>query len=142
MICHYQQSLGIKQEIVMKIQLVLLAVFTTLSAPAFADGDAVAGKSVFKKCQACHTIDGANRVGPTLAGIVGRPVASADGFKYSPAMTEFADGGKIWDEELLTQFLNAPKATVKGTSMAFAGVKKPDDLSNLIAYLNDPSKAD
>lgn len=126
----------------MKIQLALLAVFTTLSTPAFADGDAVAGKSVFKKCQACHTIDGANRVGPTLAGVVGRPIASAEGFKYSAAMTEFADSGKIWDAELLAQFLNAPKATVKGTSMAFSGVKKPDDLSNLIAYLNDPSKAD
>lgn len=126
----------------MNIKLVLLAALTTLSSPAWADGDPVAGKTVFKKCQACHTIDGANRVGPALTGIVGRPVASAEGFKYSPAMSQFAEGGKSWNAELLTQFLNAPKATVKGTSMAFVGLKKPEELSNLIAYLNDPSQAE
>ncbi|WP_374833692.1 c-type cytochrome [Paenochrobactrum pullorum] len=125
----------------MKMKLTLLAALISFIVPALADGDPVAGKNVFKKCQACHTIDGANRVGPTLAGIVGRPVATAEGFKYSPAMTEFANDGKSWDEDLLIQFLSAPKATVKGTSMAFAGVKKPQDLSNLIAYLTDPAKA-
>lgn len=125
----------------MKLHVAIVAFLTTLSMPALADGDPVAGKKVFKRCQACHTIDGANRVGPTLADIVGRPVASAEGFKYSAALTKFADDGKIWDAELLSQFLSAPKATVKGTSMAFAGIKKPEDLSNLIAYLNDPAQA-
>lgn len=126
----------------MKMKLTLLAALISFTVPALADGDPVAGKKVFRKCQACHTINGANRVGPSLEGIVGRPVATAEGFKYSPAMKEFANDSKSWDDDLLTQFLSAPKATIKGTSMAFVGIKKPQDLSNLLAYLADPAKAD
>ncbi|KPF46609.1 c-type cytochrome [Rhizobium sp. G187] len=112
-----------------------------LAAPvsAIAAGDPVAGAKAFKVCQACHVATEAkNKVGPHLSGVVGRAVGTAEGYKYSPAMTEFGQG-KVWDEALLTEYLKAPKAMVKGTKMAFAGVKKDEDIANIIAYLKDPA---
>jgi cytochrome c len=100
--------------------------------------DATAGQAVFKKCAACHTDDsgGANKVGPNLWNIVNRPVASHEGFAYSSAMKEFAQGGSVvWDYEHLSHFLASPKGYVKGTAMGFAGIKKPEERANLIAYL-------
>ncbi|MDF2370151.1 MAG: cytochrome c family protein [Rhizobiaceae bacterium] len=114
-----------------------------LATPAFADGDAAKGAKVFKKCKACHTAsDETNKVGPHLVSIIDRPVATVDGFKYSKAMTEFGADGKTWDVETLTIYLKKPKALVKKTSMSFAGLKKDDDIENLIAYLQDPSAAE
>ncbi len=97
-----------------------------------------AGEAVFKKCTACHTAEngGANKVGPNLWNIINRPVASHPGFAYSAPMKEFAEGGKVvWDYDHLNNFLASPKGLVKGTAMGFAGVKKPDERANLIAYL-------
>ena len=97
-----------------------------------------AGDAVFKKCAACHTAEkgGANKVGPNLWDIVNRPVASHEGFAYSAAMKEFSQGGSVvWDYDHLSNFLHAPEGLVKGTAMSFAGVKKPDERANLIAYL-------
>jgi len=106
-------------------------------AALLAAADPAAGETVFKKCAACHTTEngGANKVGPNLWGIVDRPVASHEGFAYSAGMKAFAEGGTVWDYEHLGNFLTAPKAVVKGTAMAFAGLKKPDERANLIAYL-------
>lgn len=120
---------------------ITLAALALAVLPAHAEGDAVAGKKAFRKCAACHTVETGNRVGPTLAGIVGRPVASVDGFRYSAAMKDFAAGGKVWDEALLAEYLAAPKTVVKGTSMAFAGIKKDEEIAGLIAYLKDPASA-
>lgn len=127
----------------MKLKSVILAVALILPAGAtLADGDAVAGAKVFKVCSACHTAtEVKNKVGPSLMGVVGRPVATVEGFKYSKAMTEFGAGGKVWDEALLTEYLPKPKDLVKGTTMAFAGLKKPEDIANVIAYLKDPAAA-
>ncbi len=120
----------------------VVALSTVLFAlPALAQGDAAAGKKVFRKCAACHTVDAGNRVGPSLAGIVGRAVASVEGFRYSPAMQEFAADGKAWDEARLAEYVAAPKAMVKGTSMAFAGIRKDQEIADLIAYLRDPAAA-
>lgn len=125
----------------MKITLASTVILLLATASAAqADGDATAGKAVFKKCVACHTIDPANRVGPSLGGVVGRPVASVEGFKYSKAMQEFGKD-KVWDEAALSEFLAAPRATVKGTSMVFVGLKKPQDIDDLLAYLKDPAAA-
>lgn len=123
----------------MKRKLPLLAAILLVATPAFAAGDAVKGQIVFKKCQACHTVDGKNRVGPSLDGIVGRSVAALENFRYSPAMSAFAADGKVWDVQLLTDFLSAPRIAVKGTSMAFAGIKKADEIEDLIAYLANPN---
>ena len=103
-----------------------------------ASADPDAGAAVFKKCAACHTVEngGANKVGPNLWDIVNRPIASHEGFSYSAAMKEFAQGGSVvWDYDHLSDFLHSPKGLVKGTAMGFAGVKKPDERANLIAYL-------
>jgi cytochrome c len=107
-------------------------------AVLLASANPEAGAAVFKKCTACHTGEsgGANKVGPNLWNIVNRPLASHEGFAYSAAMKEFAQGGSVvWDYEHLSNFLASPKGYIKGTAMGFAGVKKPDERANLIAYL-------
>lgn len=122
--------------------LVLAATLVMPAGFAAADGDPVAGAKVFKLCQACHTATEAkNKVGPHLQGIVDRPIATVEGFKYSKAMKEFGADGKVWSEDLLEEYLPKPTKLVKGTTMAFAGLKKEDDVENLIAYLKDPSAA-
>jgi cytochrome c len=113
-----------------------------LGSAAYADGDPVKGAVVFRKCQSCHTVkEGQNRVGPSLFGIVGRPTASIEGFRYSKAMAAYGASGKVWDDATLAAYLPAPRDAVPGTSMAFAGLKKPEDIANLIAYLKNPAAA-
>ncbi|WP_353643428.1 cytochrome c family protein [Mesorhizobium sp. WSM2239] len=107
-------------------------------AVLLASANPEAGAAVFKKCTACHTVEsgGANKVGPNLWNIVDRPLASHEGFAYSAAMKEFAQGGSVvWDYQHLSDFLASPKGYIKGTAMGFAGVKKPDERADLIAYL-------
>ena len=117
-------------------------VAASLLSPVAEAADAAAGKKVFKLCAACHALDGKNRVGPHLDGVVGRPVASLENFRYSKAMVVFGEDGKVWDDQQLAEYLAAPRTVVKGTTMVFAGIKKPDDLANLIAFLKDPAAAD
>jgi cytochrome c len=109
-------------------------------APLLASADAGAGEATFKKCAACHSGDkgGANKVGPNLWGIVGRPMGAHEGFNYSAGMKEFG-AGKNWDYEALASFVTKPKAYIKGTAMGFAGLAKPEDRANLIAYLRSLS---
>lgn len=96
-------------------------------------GDVAKGEKVFKKCKACHYVDKEkNKTGPHLVDIVGRAAGSLEGYKYSKAMKA---SGLIWDEETLAAYLKAPKKYVKGTKMAFAGLKKDADVENIIAYL-------
>ena len=113
--------------------------FLCLAAPAFAEGDAVAGKTVFKKCAPCHSVEKVNRVGPTLSGIIGRPVATIEDYSYSRAMQTFGEDGKVWSEAQIAEYLMSPKAMVPGTRMTFAGLKKIEDIANLIAYLKAPA---
>jgi len=109
------------------------ALLAAFSAPAMADGDAAAGEKVFKKCKACHTLEeGKNKVGPSLHGVIGRAAGTAEGFKYSKAMSE---SGLTWDDATLAKFLAKPKDLVAKTKMSFAGLKKEDDIENVIAYL-------
>lgn len=104
-------------------------------------GDITAGEKDFRKCAACHTIEegGANKVGPNLWDIVNRPVASHEGYKYSPALTQFAEGGTVWDYDNLGAFLHKPKDLVKGTKMSFAGLRDEEDRANMVAYLRSMS---
>lgn len=113
-------------------------VFLSLAvAPAFA-ADEAKGKKVFNKCKACHTIDKPkNRLGPHLIGIVGRESGKIEGFKYSKAMKS---ANLVWDEKNLDAYLKKPKGFMKGTKMAFRGLKKPADRANVIAYLKSLAK--
>ena len=99
-----------------------------------ASADAEAGKKVAKKCAACHSFEqgGPNKVGPNLWNIIGAPKAQVAGYSYYSAMQGV--GGE-WSYEALDAFLTKPKDAVKGTKMAFAGVKKPNQRANLIAFL-------
>lgn len=99
------------------------------------------GKETIKKCTSCHSFEkgGANKVGPNLYGIVGAKHAHMDNFSYSDAMK--ALHAEAWNAEELFHFLHNPKGYLKGTKMAFAGIKSPEDLANLIAYLNSNSDA-
>ena len=103
-----------------------------------ATGDLVEGKKIFKKCAACHSInkDGKNKIGPALYNIVGRTVGSISDYKYSKALAEY---GKKWTFEELNGFLIKPAAYLKGTKMAYAGLKKEADRASVIKYLNQNS---
>ena len=106
-----------------------------LSAGTARADDAEAGKKVFNQCRACHVADKpTNRVGPHLVGLIGRQAGSVEGFSYSDAMK---NSGITWNEESLANYLKDPKGAIAGNKMAFAGVKKEDDLKNLIAYLKE-----
>ncbi len=94
--------------------------------------DVAKGETIFKKCAACHKLDGANAVGPHLNGVVGRPVASVGDFSYSDGM--HAHGGD-WTPDALFAFLANPKKVVSGTKMSFAGLPKPEDRADVIAFL-------
>lgn len=102
-------------------------------AALLAAGDAAAGEAVFKKCGSCHKLDGSDGVGPHLNGVVGRNHAAAAGFAYSEAMA--AKAAEPWTPEELFAFLENPKQHLPGTKMAFAGLPKPEDRANVIAYL-------
>lgn len=101
------------------------------------EGDAAAGQRVFNQCRACHTPDegGRNGVGPNLWGIVGRPAASVDGFRYSASMREVAASGYAWTPENLRAYIANPKAVVPRGSMSYPGLRNEEQLTNLIAYL-------
>lgn len=106
------------------------------STPALADpqGDPVHGKAVFAQCQICHSTEaGKNLIGPSLHHVVGRAAGSLPGFAYSQAMKK---SGLTWTPETLSDFLTAPMKKVPGTRMGFAGLTKPKDRADVIAYLS------
>ena len=102
-------------------------------APAAVSGDVAAGKLVFRKCQACHSLDaGKNGLGPSLAGIVGKKSGSAPSFNYSPAMK---GSNLTWDVATLNTYLSDPQKLVPGNKMPFPGLKTENERNAVIAYL-------
>jgi cytochrome c len=95
------------------------------------------GENVAKKCVACHTLlkDQAAKVGPNLWGVVGADAGHQASFKYSEAMLAKKGDGLTWTYENLDKFLTSPRMFVPGTAMSFAGLPKPDERADLIAYL-------
>ena len=95
--------------------------------------DAAAGETVFNQCRACHTVDaGVNRMGPSLAGIIGGGAGTVDGFNYTDAN---ANSGITWSPEKMFQYLENPRRVIPGTRMAYVGLKDGQDRADLIAYL-------
>ncbi|MEM8753460.1 MAG: c-type cytochrome [Pseudomonadota bacterium] len=96
-----------------------------------------AGEKVYKKCKACHQVGASakNRTGPILNGVLGREAGGVDGFKYSKALTEMAEGGLVWTPDTMAAFLAAPKKFMKGTKMSFKGLRKEEDIAAVTAYL-------
>jgi cytochrome c len=104
-----------------------------------ASADLGAGEKLSKKCSACHVFDagGRNKTGPALWNAVNRPLGASEGYAYSDALAGF---GGAWDYAALNAFLAKPKGYISGTKMNFAGLKKPKDRANLIAWMR--AKAD
>tara|TARA_B100000575_G_scaffold280793_1_gene270722 strand:- start:320 stop:859 length:540 start_codon:yes stop_codon:yes gene_type:complete len=103
-----------------------------------AQGDINHGEKVFKKCAACHLVNkgGENKIGPALYGVIGRKVASKEDYKYSKAMASY---DKDWTFEEMNGYLKKPQSYIKGTKMAFAGLRKEKDRASVILYLNKNS---
>jgi len=105
------------------------------SAGAAKAADAGNGEGIFKKkCAVCHAVEeGKNKVGPSLAGIVGSQAGAVEGFRYSSGMQSH---DVVWDAETLDPYLENPRAVVKGTRMAFPGLKDAGERADVIAYLD------
>ncbi|MCX7322713.1 MAG: cytochrome c family protein [Hyphomicrobiales bacterium] len=113
--------------------IIAAALFPFAVSAAFAQ-DADAGKRVFNKCVACHAIGpgAANKVGPELNGLIGRKAGSVVGYNYSDANK---NSGIVWTEQEFAAYIRDPKAVVKGTKMAFAGLKNDKEIADLTAFL-------
>ena len=113
--------------------LTLVAGLIATAAPAAAQ-DVAAGEKSFSKCRPCHMIgeNAKNGVGPVLNGVIGRPAGTVEGYNYSPANK---GSGLTWDDATFLEYIAAPNAKIKGTKMAFAGIKDPVEAANLLAYL-------
>ena len=103
-------------------------------------GDLAHGEKVFKKCSACHMIasDGKNMIGPNLWSVIGRTAGSVSDYKYSKDMVAYA---KQWSFEEMNSYLIKPQAYVKGTKMAFAGLRKEKDRASVILFMNSKSSS-
>ncbi|WP_022704328.1 c-type cytochrome [Pseudorhodobacter ferrugineus] len=102
-------------------------------AELYASADVAAGEKVFSKCKACHKVDGSDGTGPHINGVVDRVKGAVAGFGYSDAL--LAMSSESWTPENLDGFLLSPKNYMPGTKMSFAGLPKPADRANLIAWL-------
>jgi len=133
-----------------KFNLTLIALIT-VSAPAFAQGDPAAGEAIFKQCLACHVVadpEGnvlagkAAKTGPNLYGVVGRTAGTVEGFRYGDDLMAAGAAGLVWDEALLTEYVQDPSGFLKKTlndkgavgKMLFK-VRKAEDAANVVAYI-------
>lgn len=111
-------------------RIVTVAIMAAIPAVASAQ-DAENGKSVFKKCAACHQF-GKNAVGPDLKGVVGRKAGTVAGYAYSEPMKA---SGLTWDEATLGEYIADPKTKVPKNKMIFVGIKDEAERKDVIAYL-------
>jgi cytochrome c len=111
----------------------------TAGAANAAEGNAKAGETVFKKCSACHTVTKPPKhgIGPSLVGVMGRKVGTAEGFKYSDAMK---NATVVWDEKAIDDYMKDPKNFIPKNKMVFVGLPKDVERADLIAYLKEAAK--
>jgi cytochrome c len=121
-------------------RIVLVALFVAAGLGQASAQDAAAGEKVFAVCKACHQVGDTakNAVGPVLNGLFGRKAGSVEGYSYSDANKK---SGITWTDEEFTKYIQDPKGVVPGTKMAFAGIKDPQKIKDLIAYLHTFDKA-
>ena len=114
-------------------EIALIAILPLAAAPAWAQGDATKGEKVFARCKTCHEVaKQENKLGPYLVGVFGRKAGSVEGFKYSEAMK---NSDVIWSEETIASYVKDPKGFIAGNKMAFSGLKKEDEVADVVAYL-------
>ena len=111
-----------------------LGFLASLGTAAAQTGDAAKGERVFAQCKACHTVDkgGRSGIGPNLFGIFGSKAGATAGFAFSDEMKA---SGIMWDDKTMAEYLKDPKGRIPGTKMVFAGVRRPEQLDDLMAYL-------
>lgn len=116
------------------MRLLALMVAMLLLGAGSAAADPAAGERVFRKCLACHAVgeDAQHKVGPILNGLIGRPAGSYPGYSYTDANK---NSKFVWDEATLAKYLKNPKAAIPGTKMEFAGLPRPNEIEDVIAYL-------
>ena len=109
----------------------------TALAAAFQPPAQAEGARLYRQCFACHALEPGRQTpaGPSLAGIVGRPIAGQRGFDYSPALRRFAQRERVWTRELLDRFLADPEGLVPGTEMGLIGMRDPRQRRTLIDWL-------
>lgn len=120
-------------------KIMLVAAIVAAGAGQALAADAANGEKVFKKCLSCHAVgpEAKIKVGPVLNGIFGKPLGSQADYaaKYSKGIVTLGAGGAVWNAETLAKYLENPKDMVEGSKMAFAGLKKPEERDDVIAYL-------
>ncbi|HEY4199304.1 MAG TPA: c-type cytochrome [Devosiaceae bacterium] len=115
----------------------IIALMVSIGAALAQQGDVALGKQVFDlRCAGCHAVGGESaKNAPSLNNLIGRVAASVEGFDYSDAMIEARQRGVAWDVETLSRFITKPRSVVNGSNMAFTGLRNPNDVANVIAYL-------
>ncbi len=105
---------------------------------ALAEGDPAKGQRVFRQCQACHVMqEGMHRVGPSLHGVFGRQAGVVEGFRFSKPHADAGTNGLVWTEEVMFDYLENPRRYIPGNRMAFAGLRRPQDRLDVIAYIRE-----
>lgn len=130
-LCQEQQLNAIS---ILVLALASAAIGSARAQDALPPGHPDAGATVFKKCMACHQVgpNARNGIAPVLNGVVGRPAGQYPNYGYSSANK---NSGLIWDEPTLARYLRAPAEVIPGTKMIFPGLKKDQEISDVIAYL-------